>query len=527
MNAFNLIDEAWIPVRFPNGRRDELGIRDTLLRAQEITAIEDPSPLVVAALHRFLLALLYRALDGPTDKEQAKLLFREGLPREKITAYLDKWRERFWLFHDQWPFGQIPDFVPKEWRAWTALAAEFNADTSKVLFDHENVQAPDAIQPSAAARWLLAAQTFSVSCGKSELSHTKDAPSATGAMILPLGGNLQDTLLFALVPENRSTLSEDLPLWERNPESIESLTKGSARGVQGIADRYTWRTRSIRLAPDPSGGVRRLAFASGVDYDPGGDRDPMLAYRADEKKGRLAIKFRERGLWRDFDSLLPDNLDAPKLSPQVIQHAIELTHKSPNRFPRVTLALGLVNDHAKIEFWRMERFEFPKTVDRSSRTEIENLLGRAEGAGKMLEKSMRCFARLAISHGERKLQEDKWVAGKFAAGDESKFIGCVRNPRNADASALVGYWSILEAEFHDLLHAYTLDKSEYEIRLQWLEAIRNALNEAWEQHRASVSIGDAWAIRALVKSEGPLRKELRLLNQEIAKLKAALQKEDA
>ncbi len=83
MSRFNLIDEKWIPVRFPDGTRDELGIRDTLLRSREIAAIEDPSPLVVAALHRFLLAVLYRALEGPTDIDQAKALFKEGIQAKK------------------------------------------------------------------------------------------------------------------------------------------------------------------------------------------------------------------------------------------------------------------------------------------------------------------------------------------------------------------------------------------------------------------------------------------------------------
>jgi len=64
--------------------REELGIRDTLLRAKEIASIEDSSPLVVASLHRFLLAVLYRALEGPTDIDQAKALFKEGLPSEKL-----------------------------------------------------------------------------------------------------------------------------------------------------------------------------------------------------------------------------------------------------------------------------------------------------------------------------------------------------------------------------------------------------------------------------------------------------------
>ena len=80
MSRFNLIDEPWIPVRFPNGTRTKLGIRDTLLRAKEIAVIEDASPLVVAALHRFLLAVLYRALEGPTDIDQAKGWFKSGRP---------------------------------------------------------------------------------------------------------------------------------------------------------------------------------------------------------------------------------------------------------------------------------------------------------------------------------------------------------------------------------------------------------------------------------------------------------------
>ena len=206
MSQFSLIDEKWIPVRFLDGTRDELGISDVLLKSKEIEAIEDSSPLVVAALHRFLLAVLYRALEGPTDIDQAKDLFRDGLPGEKITAYLEEWRDRFRLFDEKYPFGQIPSFEPETWRAWTSLAAEHNADNAKVLFDHVDIRAPGGIPEGAAARWMLATQTFSVSCGNSELSHTGTAPSATAVMVLPLGQDLHDTLLFSLVPQNREVI---------------------------------------------------------------------------------------------------------------------------------------------------------------------------------------------------------------------------------------------------------------------------------------------------------------------------------
>ena len=49
MSRYNLIDEKWIPVRFPDGTHDELRLCDVLLQSGEIESIEDPSPLVVAA----------------------------------------------------------------------------------------------------------------------------------------------------------------------------------------------------------------------------------------------------------------------------------------------------------------------------------------------------------------------------------------------------------------------------------------------------------------------------------------------
>lgn len=149
---FNLIDEPWIPVRWLDGRHGELGIRDTLLQAERIAEIQDASPLVVAALHRFLLAVLYRALEGPTDGQQAKTWFKQGWPGGKIETYLAQWRERFWLFDPRYPFAQIPSFEPRIWRAWTVLAAEHNADNAKVLFDHVDVNRAGGIAPAQAIR---------------------------------------------------------------------------------------------------------------------------------------------------------------------------------------------------------------------------------------------------------------------------------------------------------------------------------------------------------------------------------------
>lgn len=502
MSRFNLIDEKWIPVCYHDGSRDELGIRSTLLSAKKIVGIEDPSPLVVAALHRFLLAVLYRALEGPTDIDQAKAWFKSGWQEEKIAAYLEKWRSRFWLFDEYYPFGQIQAFEPQAWRAWTALAAEHNADNAKVLFDHIDVLAAGTIPSSLAARWLITSQTFSLGGGKSDFAYTKGAPSAGGVMAIPLGGHLQETLLFCLVPQNRKVMKNDLPVWEREPMLKEELKKGPSKLAMGWADLYTWPTRSIKLRFDGDDKhISHLAFASGVENVSKDGIDPMLAYRVDEKRGKLPIQFRERGLWRDFDSLLPDKA---LLAPRVIEHAATLTRFNRKRFPGSVLVLGQANNKAKIAYWRMERFAMPEVLasDRSIRTEIRQLLMDAEEAQKALWLACRSYARDLLSRGDR-------VPDKK---DIREFVG--------QMSAIPWYWSTLESCFHEILREYRLDSDPDDIRHLWLKAVRSALNQAWKQHSDLVSTGDAWAIRALVKSEEQVNRKLENLTTEILKLES-------
>ena len=511
MSRFNLIDEKWIPVRFPDGSRDELGIRDTLLRAKEITAIEDQSPLVVASLHRFLLALLYRALEGPTDIEQAKDLFEAGLPNDKIAQYLDKYRSRFWLFDEQYPFYQVPSYEPKEkngkkqWRSWTAMVAEHNADNAKVLFDHINTGNAGTIPAKKAAQWLIACQSFAVGGGNSDFQYTKSAPSASAVMAIPIGVSLRDTLFFLLVPENREVIRSDQPVWEREPDALESLRKGPTRSAFGWADLYTWQPRSIRLRPNEQGTeVAGLALASGIECESDDQIDPMLGYRIDEKNGKLPIQFRERGLWRDFDSLIPDT---SHLAPRVIEHAIALTRTHPDRFPRSVMVLGQTNSKAKIEFWRLERFALPAALaaDRDIRADIRRFLTVAEDSQKALESACRSYARDLLSRGDRK-PKDKDVSGFVSQ------MTCIPN-----------YWSMLERGFHDILRAFTLIENLDEIELEWLEKVRRTLNDAWDQHRAFVSMGDAWAIRALVKSEGRVAGKIKELDATIADFKRSLE----
>jgi CRISPR system Cascade subunit CasA len=259
----------------------------------------------------------------------------------------------------------------------------------------------------------------------------------------------------------------------------------------------------ILLEAQPSGGVTTMRFIAGPGFEnPSNSLDPMQPYKTDKTKGKLPVRFREdRGTWRDFDSLLPDNSD---LAPLTVQNALRLAGNKVGYKPESVLVLGLRYDppSANLDFWRMERFGLPEALagDRSIRTEIRQLLTDAEEAQKNLWMACCSFARDLLSRG----------GGKPAGKDIKGFVKQI--PVNS------WYWSTLESRFHEILCEYTLDRESEDIRCLWLKSVRDTLRAAWEQHGASVCTGDAWAIRALVKSEKPVKDKLRELTAEIKKL---------
>lgn len=498
MSRFNLIDEPWIPVRFLDGGRKELGIRETLLLSEKIASIEDQSPLVVASMHRFLIAILYRALEGPTDINQAKALFKTGLPEEKISEYLEKWRDRFWLFDEKFPFGQNPDVPKDELEPWMKLTAEYNATTNKVLFDHTDAKSPGARGPNKCARWLLSTMTFSIAGGRGYYP----SPSPNAMMCIPLGRNFQKTLCYNLVPyPNREVMRTDSALWERGPTP---LPIGSPkRQATGYADLYTWPARMILLEELPSGDVTSVRFIAGQGFENSqSSPDPMQPYKVSKEKGKLPVQFREgRGTWRDFDSLLPDG---GELAPLTIQNSIRLAGGKVDDTPRSVLVLGLRYEppSANVDFWRMERFSLPEALAGSHpvRMEIQRLLADADEAQKSMWLACRSYARDLLSRGDREPSSD----------DIRKFIK--QMPVNEC------YWTVLERHFHEVLKEYTSDRDYEDIRCLWLKYVRNTLIAAWGQYSSSVSNGDVWNIRALVRAEAPVLRKASELNDEIVKL---------
>lgn len=498
MPTFDLVTQPWIPVR-EGGALRLASLEQALLEARRFERIEDPSPLVTAALHRLLLAILHRALEGPEDAYEAAEWFKGGFDAQKIQAYLDKYRDRFDLFHPETPFYQVPDFgLERSRRSWTVLAPELNSDNNKVLFDHTIPSRPPPLYPAEAARLLVAHQTFAITAGRSVLCHTTTAPVGAAALAVMLGENLHETLCLNLVSYPQSERERDFALWERQPLRVADLEdcERARASAQGIVHRYTWLSRAVRFEPEEEGGetvVRWIAYASGLRYEESRvRRDPMVAVRPDPKDPtkEYPLGFREgRAFWRDFASLLPQRGSA---SLAVAEHACSVYRALGHRFKGrgiPVMVAGQANDQAKIELWRWELYRLPEAVlgERELHPFVKECLDEAEAVGEALNRAARALASALLTTGDRKPDKD----------DVRKLVEGL--PHQA------AYWSALEGEFANLINRLGPDfeGQQAQIKQDWTETLKREALRAWSL--AALAAGDdARALRAVYKSEGLL-----------------------
>lgn len=204
---FNLMDEPWLPCLAPDGRRCELGIRDALAQAHELACLRDGSPLVTAALHRLLLAILHRAVEGPKDEKDWARLWRRGqFDAPEIGRYLDAWRQRFDLFDAAHPFCQVARFEVGACSPAAQLAQELSRGNNPVLFDHTVEDDAPPVSPPEAARRLVGNQVFALGGGVGATSNLfgkhpnlTHAPLAGGVTALLAGDTLFETLMLNLL----------------------------------------------------------------------------------------------------------------------------------------------------------------------------------------------------------------------------------------------------------------------------------------------------------------------------------------
>ena len=514
MPSFNLVNEQWIPCRMTAGPAEMLSLRQALTRAHEVGAIQADSPLATAAIHRLLLAVLYRSGIASDDDGWSERWAARDIGPAAVAGYLDRWASRFDLFDAVHPFYQTPGLRPEDGGTVAKLMHELNAGNNAALFDHSLDQAPPSLAPSLAAQALVAIQAFapggllSFEKGKLADKSADAAPLVKAGLVLMTGGNLVETLLLNLfrIDEDAAVpfahrRERDLPAWER-----DEPTRAMDRRPDGPVDLLTWQSRRVLLVPEQDEEalvVRKAVIMKGNQFPSGfvlGLHEPMVAFREVPKPAAgqdpmPPVGFRpERSLWRDSLALLMDLAPDTATKRTGFRRPRNLADLSRRDFsgtdprPRVTV-LGLGVDRAKLLLWRQEEFPLPLAYLDPDNGE---LVAR-------LEKSV----ALAVEAGHL-LRSSVWKLSATVLSPDN-------SPDRKRVDALVGalaperkYWSRLDVPFRrlivDLAEDYARDGGSRSLGA-WRHEVAQAAHSAFDVAAGAVEM-HARGLKAAAEARG-------------------------
>lgn len=533
MSDFNLIDDPWIPCIDLQGRGVEYGIHDTLLKAHELREICDDSPLVTVAIHRLLLAILYRAFNGPNDMNGWKALFNDGSfqGNHKIDNYLTKWKDRFFLFDNQYPFMQVAGLDLNEYSPESEvrkdksdglirLVREAPDKGGRILFDHRMGTERPEYEPKQIARMILSAQSYSgtgvASTGKikkNEKDKDKEikptpcqfAPCVDSLILWLQGENLFQTFLLNLIP--RDYVANDKPSWEDELIIDAAVSSwGNPPTFAGTAQRFAPLSRFIRIIDR-----KQMFFTNGMKTNPDYD-DPMKAYsRPDDRSEYKAVKLREdRAAWRDAHTLFSLGSSVCK-PPAALNHIARLASQASQ--PKANI-VGIATDQGKVFLWRHERIPVPVGIlgSRDLTERLAKLISEAETVGSELSRGLFWSATTKKTIRTEPVGRIQMIAdlildpllefrgngsvrtadGRFP--DDAHNASCLSLSKNLDPCP--AYWARMERHFFTLLEHLPKD---------WDNA-----NEGWRPDENQMAT-NTWRERVKKEAKDALEESTRSL----------------
>jgi CRISPR system Cascade subunit CasA len=455
--SFDLRDAPWIFVETLRGERRELSTREALSQAHTLRAINDESPLVLAALTRHLLAVLHRAYDGPKSQREWATIMKTGrFDAAKIDAYLDseRARGRMDLFDPERPFAQTRG-VAEKFAEYAQPIDELDLlragwGSGRNLFRHRPEREVPRFTPSRAARALLAHHAFATGGlirKPGEPTAATASPLVRAGVVLLQRGNLFETLcanLLVYVPsEGRPTplgAASDACSWETEglPRTIAANEEQKVR-PSGYLGQLTWLGRRVELIREGAM-VTRFVNAVGVGLPAESPRDPMVTYRRDEERGYVPIGINvERAFWRSSAALFEAARD--ENSPWIRPAAFDLVASETARAALAEATVfgvgvhGIDAEKSRVDAVRVERFEVLAMTldDPDARRVVQSAIRFAEESVKALSWALRTYARSAFAPG-----------GRDVASDDVD--GFVRG-----TGAIERVWSALGVRFESLL----------------------------------------------------------------------------
>lgn len=357
MGEFNLLTEPWISVITDDrGKTEEVSLIDVFKNADKYVALAGDMKAQDFAVMRVLLSVLHTVFsrfdsDGnPYDYLELDEMFRQnaevneddeedylddltntwikiwkaGKFPDIIERYLEKWKDRFYLYDDKYPFFQVTakDFEGEKYSSKGSQVQGKNINRlisesgnkislfspKKDIKDNKN-----ALSNSEAIRWILTFQQYTGLSDKARF--TEDKYKASKGWLFDLGGvylegnNLFETLWLNCIlvhPKEEYRLTVERPCWEHSPE--ENIATYFERPyIDNISELYTNWSRAIYIEPKEKNSeafaIKIVKLPDTIHED--NFLEPMTIWRFNESgdnKGKYTPRKHRinQSLWRSF-----------------------------------------------------------------------------------------------------------------------------------------------------------------------------------------------------------------------------------
>ena len=328
---FNLLDEAWIRVICSDCREKEVSLLDLFRNAHEYDGLSGETPAQNTAVLRLLLAILHAVFErvdvegheSPIESEEEaysrwkELWDRKSFPEKPIQDYLERWRDRFWLFHPEYPFFQFSEAVSVSDYSAEKLNGEISESGNKTrLFSPRNKAGKRSLSIPEAARWLLYMNGFddgAVKPSKQDKAlgdaRVKMETAWLGelGLIESIGNNLFETLMmnFVLLDNEGEPWESAEPIWEKEPFTAMICRTITPKSDQ--AELLTVQSRRILLIKDGNK-VTDYHIAKGDCFNKQNFFLEQMTLWMKLKDGQTEFfipkqHYRERRLWQEFSSI--------------------------------------------------------------------------------------------------------------------------------------------------------------------------------------------------------------------------------
>ena len=345
---FNLLWESWVRVRTQDGTIRTVSLTDALLHAHAYVDLAGEMPTQDAAMLRLLLAVLHTVfsrVDGngvpaPFEETEDALLRWSELwqlghfPEQPIRDYLDKWQDRFWLFHPERPFWQVPEVRNGIEFGGKKLNGERSESGHTVrLFQNVSGGECEKLTYAQAARWLVYLNGYDERGGRPKAGNKpRHGVGWLGQIgfIIVKGKNLFETLMrnMVLAEREEDLLEEQKPCWELNQIRTEQSTEVPM--PWNAAELLTLQSRRIILKRSlDMKGVAGYELLGGDYIEPrDAFSEKMTIWRRVSKENEKRVYMPQqhdpsRQLWREFPAIL--NKESHK--PGVLNWNLQLQNK--------------------------------------------------------------------------------------------------------------------------------------------------------------------------------------------------------